>query len=322
MVSQNSATAQPQADAAEARALREALRELLRGHNGLDVDREAASATLDAVARTAGLDVRFAGGAIRFVPRKKGADRRPRAPARRGRPGDGRRLVAAPEGVQVRHVPVGVHRQRPQPLAPVVRHGRMRQPRQGAHVQVQECVEGCRSSGAARACGVCARRVVRRPCADRALQRRRGGRHVGDDVRGLRASRHRLRARRGRGCRSGRRRGAPLERAVCADRDHDCELVPRHGAASARRGAARRRRVLGARRRRHAALRPSRAPRCRLGALGRLGGRHRCGRAARPGDRRPVGVRPRRRVRRALRRAARSAADRAPPHASPRRSAR
>ena len=60
-------------DAAAARALREALRELLRGHNGFDVDRDAASEALDAVARSAGLDVRFVDGAIRFVPRKKGA---------------------------------------------------------------------------------------------------------------------------------------------------------------------------------------------------------------------------------------------------------
>jgi predicted RNA-binding Zn ribbon-like protein len=62
-----------EADAAAARALREALRELLRGHNGFPVDREGASETLDAVARAAGLDVRFADGAIRFVPRKQGA---------------------------------------------------------------------------------------------------------------------------------------------------------------------------------------------------------------------------------------------------------
>jgi predicted RNA-binding Zn ribbon-like protein len=61
-----------EADVADACALRESLRELLRGHNGCTVDRDAASETLDAVARNAGLDVRFADGAIRFVPRKKG----------------------------------------------------------------------------------------------------------------------------------------------------------------------------------------------------------------------------------------------------------
>lgn len=62
-----------EADAAAARALREALRELLRSHTGCAVDRDSASETLDAVARGAGLDVRFADGAIRFVPRKHGA---------------------------------------------------------------------------------------------------------------------------------------------------------------------------------------------------------------------------------------------------------
>jgi predicted RNA-binding Zn ribbon-like protein len=61
-----------EADAAAARALREALRDLLRGHNGFEVDRDAASETLDTIARRAGLDVRFADGEIRFVPRKQG----------------------------------------------------------------------------------------------------------------------------------------------------------------------------------------------------------------------------------------------------------
>jgi predicted RNA-binding Zn ribbon-like protein len=60
-------------DAAEARAVREALRELLRGNNGIDVDRDAASATLDDAARRAGLAVRFDSGSIRLVPRKGGA---------------------------------------------------------------------------------------------------------------------------------------------------------------------------------------------------------------------------------------------------------
>jgi len=53
----------------------EALRELLRAHNGLEVDREAASETLDSVARGVGLDVRFVDGAVRFVPRKAGTAR-------------------------------------------------------------------------------------------------------------------------------------------------------------------------------------------------------------------------------------------------------
>ena len=55
-------------DAAEARAVRESIRELLRAHNGFDVDREVASRTLDIAARNAGLAVRFVDGAIRFEP--------------------------------------------------------------------------------------------------------------------------------------------------------------------------------------------------------------------------------------------------------------
>ncbi len=60
-------------DAAEARAVREALRDLLREHNGIEVDREIASRTLDIAARNADLSVRFVDGAIRFIPSKKGA---------------------------------------------------------------------------------------------------------------------------------------------------------------------------------------------------------------------------------------------------------
>src|SRR4051812_41926777 len=46
-------------DVAEARMVREALRELLRANNGVSVDEAAAAATLDAAARRAGLAVRF-----------------------------------------------------------------------------------------------------------------------------------------------------------------------------------------------------------------------------------------------------------------------
>ena len=60
-------------DAAEARAVREALRELLRAHVGVDVDREVASRTLDIAAQNAGLALRFFDGAIRFVPAAEGA---------------------------------------------------------------------------------------------------------------------------------------------------------------------------------------------------------------------------------------------------------
>jgi predicted RNA-binding Zn ribbon-like protein len=59
-------------DAAAARDVREALRELLRANNGLDVDEAAAAATLDAASRRAGLTVRFEKGVIRLVPRERG----------------------------------------------------------------------------------------------------------------------------------------------------------------------------------------------------------------------------------------------------------
>jgi predicted RNA-binding Zn ribbon-like protein len=59
-------------DAAEARAVREALRDLLSAHNGIDVDRDVASRTLDIAATNAGLAVRFVDGAIAFVPAAQG----------------------------------------------------------------------------------------------------------------------------------------------------------------------------------------------------------------------------------------------------------
>ncbi len=52
--------------------MREALRELLRANNGIDVDEAAAAATLDAAARRAGLTVRFDAGAVRLVPGARG----------------------------------------------------------------------------------------------------------------------------------------------------------------------------------------------------------------------------------------------------------
>src|SRR3954453_24112918 len=60
-------------EAAEARAVREGLRELLRAHTGGPADREGASRTLDIAAGNAGLAVRFLDGSIAFVPTRKGA---------------------------------------------------------------------------------------------------------------------------------------------------------------------------------------------------------------------------------------------------------
>jgi predicted RNA-binding Zn ribbon-like protein len=60
-------------DLAEARAVREALRELLRANNGATVDESAAATTLDAAGRRAGLTVRFAGGdEIEVAPTRPG----------------------------------------------------------------------------------------------------------------------------------------------------------------------------------------------------------------------------------------------------------
>jgi len=68
----NGPTPASERDAENARAVREALRELLRANNGIDVDRDPASATLDEAARKAGLAVRFDDGAIRFRPTRGG----------------------------------------------------------------------------------------------------------------------------------------------------------------------------------------------------------------------------------------------------------
>jgi predicted RNA-binding Zn ribbon-like protein len=57
-------------DLAEAAAVREALRELLRSNNGVGGDVEAPSAVLDAAGRRAGLAVRFHDGSIDFAARE------------------------------------------------------------------------------------------------------------------------------------------------------------------------------------------------------------------------------------------------------------
>src|SRR5271169_4845257 len=59
-------------DAAAARALREALRELMRANNGEHVDTESAAASLDEAARRGGIGVRFDTGSIRLVAPERG----------------------------------------------------------------------------------------------------------------------------------------------------------------------------------------------------------------------------------------------------------
>jgi predicted RNA-binding Zn ribbon-like protein len=60
------------ADLDEARALREALRELLRAHTGVSADVESASAVLDRAARRNDVRLRFAGGTVELVPARRG----------------------------------------------------------------------------------------------------------------------------------------------------------------------------------------------------------------------------------------------------------
>jgi predicted RNA-binding Zn ribbon-like protein len=52
--------------------VREALRELLRAHTGVEADAEAASAVLDAAARQLDLQIRFVDGDVAFIPRSRG----------------------------------------------------------------------------------------------------------------------------------------------------------------------------------------------------------------------------------------------------------
>ena len=54
------------ADLEEALALREALRELLRGHTGVEADTDGASAVLDEIADEHGLRIRFVSGSVSF----------------------------------------------------------------------------------------------------------------------------------------------------------------------------------------------------------------------------------------------------------------
>jgi len=60
------------ADLEEAITLREALRELMRGHTGVEADTEGASAVLDDIAGEHGLRIRFASGSVAFEPARTG----------------------------------------------------------------------------------------------------------------------------------------------------------------------------------------------------------------------------------------------------------
>ena len=60
------------ADLDEALALREALRELLRAHTGVDADVDSASAVLDDIAAERGLRIRFASGSVAFEADRSG----------------------------------------------------------------------------------------------------------------------------------------------------------------------------------------------------------------------------------------------------------
>lgn len=60
------------ADLERALEVREALRELLREHTGVEADSDRASAVLDAAARDAGLAIRFVDGGVEFVPTAAG----------------------------------------------------------------------------------------------------------------------------------------------------------------------------------------------------------------------------------------------------------
>ncbi|HEY2373467.1 MAG TPA: CGNR zinc finger domain-containing protein [Gaiellaceae bacterium] len=60
------------ADLDEALALREAIRELLRGHTGVEANTDGASAVLDTIADEHGLGIRFISGSVAFEPARSG----------------------------------------------------------------------------------------------------------------------------------------------------------------------------------------------------------------------------------------------------------
>lgn len=60
------------ADLDEALALREALRELLRGHTGVEADTDGASSVLDGIADEHGLRIHFVSGSVAFEAGRSG----------------------------------------------------------------------------------------------------------------------------------------------------------------------------------------------------------------------------------------------------------
>ena len=121
-------------DVAQANALREALRALALANNGEPLDPEAIP-TLNSVAGSAQLQVRF-GAAGGDPPRAGGRGRRGRARAfaRDHPPRDGRRHLAAPQGLPRGHLRVGLLRPLQEPLGHVVLDGGVRKPQQGARL--------------------------------------------------------------------------------------------------------------------------------------------------------------------------------------------
>ena len=289
--------------------VREALRELLRAHNGFDVDRDAASETLDAAARSAGLEcasptARSASSRARRAPRAASGSCSPRS-ARRWPTAPGSALKACKSDT-CRWAFIDHARNRSRQWCDMAVCGNREKART---FRSKQCVEACasrrrsfrrRSRSARRsACSRARRTSVRSRRVVMSATTFAGSAQVATvSVLGA---------------------GGGVAAAVVAALLLNARYAPigitiaqsfRGSILRAvRAGAARRRRVVGARGRRHAALRPPRAARRRLAALGRLGRRHRRRRAARPGDRRPLRLRPRRRLRRALRRLARGAAD-------------
>ena len=94
----NGPTRATERDAENARAVREALRELLRANNGVDVDRDEPRRR--STRPPAALGLPFASTTAHPVPAhasRRGGRTRPRSC--RGRRGDGRRFLAQAEGV-------------------------------------------------------------------------------------------------------------------------------------------------------------------------------------------------------------------------------